>query len=222
MRKAVLVLVISIVFTWGNWLFGQSLELDKLRFNPGESINVSFQAPANLPENAWVGIIPSNIPHGSEAENDKHDLTYQYLKFRTSGTLVFTAPSEQGEYDFRMHDTDSNGKEIASISFSVGIWGGGTLTLDRSTFSPGERIAVQFTASADFPENAWVGIIPAHIPHGSETENDKYDLTYQYLKKNISGTLIFNAPGQPGAYDFRMFDTDSGGKEVTSVTFNVN
>ncbi|MDD5389950.1 MAG: discoidin domain-containing protein [Gallionellaceae bacterium] len=101
---------------------GASLSLDRTRFEPGAAITVRFTAPASWPSNAWVGIIPSRIAHGEEKENDRYDVSYQYLKKRASGTLTFTAPAA-GDWDFRMHDTDSNGKEMASISFSVGAAG---------------------------------------------------------------------------------------------------
>jgi hypothetical protein len=63
--------------------------------------------------------VPSHVPHGSEAENDKNDIAYQYLKGMQSGTMIFKAPAKIGAYDFRMHDTDNNGKEVASVSFQV-------------------------------------------------------------------------------------------------------
>jgi len=96
-----------------------SLSLDKTVFSPGDEIRVYFKAPPGYPEDAWVGIIPSNIPHGSEATNDQHDITYQYLKGRKSGTLIFQAPSQTGSWDFRMNDTDNNGREVAYVSFVV-------------------------------------------------------------------------------------------------------
>jgi hypothetical protein len=98
---------------------GPSLVTDKATYAPGEAISVTFTAPAGLPENAWVGIIPSAVPHGDEATNDNNDLTYQYLKGMTAGTLTFAAPMVAGSYDFRMHDTDDGGKEIASVTFTV-------------------------------------------------------------------------------------------------------
>lgn len=69
-------------------------------------------------QQALIGIIPSNIPHGDEEVNDAHDVTYQYLEGRTSGTLVFTAPSS-GYWDLRMHSSDSSGVEIATVSFTT-------------------------------------------------------------------------------------------------------
>ncbi len=98
---------------------GPSLATDKDAYAPGETITVTFVAPAGLPENAWVGIIPSNIAHGDESQNDMYDLAYQYLNGMTTGTLVFSAPPIPGSYDVRMHDSDSGGKEIASVTFTV-------------------------------------------------------------------------------------------------------
>ena len=95
------------------------LLLNKTEFEAGEEIVVSFSAPEEFEDNAWIGIIPSDTPHGSEATNDGVDLAYQYLKKRTNGELKFTAPSEPGSYDIRMHDKDNDGNEVASKSFVV-------------------------------------------------------------------------------------------------------
>ncbi len=96
-----------------------NLTLEKTVFGPSEKIKVYFQASSAFAENAWVGIIPSNVSHGSERENDKHDLSYQHLNKRTTGHLIFNAPAKPGSYDFRMHDTDNNGHEVASVSWVV-------------------------------------------------------------------------------------------------------
>jgi uncharacterized caspase-like protein len=95
-----------------------NLVLEKTVFAPGESIRVEFYASGNWARDAWIGIIPSNISHGSESVNDQHDITYQYIENRTNGAMVFTAPGS-GQWDLRMHDTDSNGREVAYISFTV-------------------------------------------------------------------------------------------------------
>ncbi len=326
-----------------------TLRLAKTSYEPGEEIRVEFTASANYAPDAWIGIIPSNIPHGQEAVNDQHELTYQFLSKRASGVLIFKAPQAPGSYDLRMNDADTNGREVASISLTVisgsttsggkscdspldGAWqldqnghigriefsragggwtgrvyfdeyrkwepltdvkfdvtqcrltffrpeakqphdatvtnsriegtfqsgggtygwkatrpgsGGGTgnppqpspvqpqppvptpptaqgasLRLQKTSFAPGEEIRVQFTASADFPRDAWVGLIPSYFPHGSEAENDKHELTYQYLEKRSSGVLVFTAP-RPGNFDLRMNDTDSNGREVASVSLTV-
>ncbi len=208
-----------------------SISLEKFEFNPGENIQVHFTTPAGFADNAWIGIIPSQVPHGSESVNDQHDLTYQYLLKRTSGTLVFTAPAQIGAFDFRLNDSDNNGREAASVSFKVSTSPGSapvsalkgpSIILNKHAFRSGEQIVLNFTASPDFQANAWIGIVPSSITHGSEAVNDQHDLTYQYLQNQVVGTLVFVAPDQPGAYDFRMNDSDNNGREVASVSFEVN
>ncbi len=204
----------------------QSLKIDNYSVKPGASISVYFSAPSTFADNAWIGIIPSNIQHGSEAVNDKHDVAYEYLKKRTSGSIRFKAPTKEGNYDFRMHDTDNNGKEVASVSFTVSKTGSqsnnGPINISQQNVKSGEAIQVNFNFSSEFPENAWIGIVPSHIEHGSEAINDKFDVSYQYLKKRKSGTLIFNAPDKEGKYDFRLNNTDDNGKEIAYVSFWVN
>ena len=117
-----LVLALSLAFVGCKGLVkpGQpSVSLNKDSFAPNEPVSVTFTAPANLPPDAWVGIIPSTVPHGDEATNDQYDLTYQYLNAMTSGVITLYAPNVPGAYDVRMHDTDNGGKEIASVSFTV-------------------------------------------------------------------------------------------------------
>lgn len=96
-----------------------------------------------------------------------------------------------------------------------------TLTLDKTTYSKGEEIVVKFTAQKGLPKDAWIGIIPSNVRHGSEAENDKYDLTYQYLNGKAKGTMKFAAPQKPGKYDIRLHSTDNNGVELMSVTFTV-
>jgi len=204
-------------------LGGGTLHLEKTTYKAGEQIRVRFTASDRFLEGAWVGIIPSHIPHGNESENDKNDLSYEYLRGRRSGTLTFRAPDKPGSYDLRMHDTDQDGREVASVTFTVTEVGADkpTIQLGKARFRPGEKMQVYFTAPLSFPENAWVGIIPSSVPHGSEARNDKNDLAYEYLGGLTSGTLSFTAPSAPGSYDLRMHDTDREGKEVASVTFQV-
>lgn len=100
--------------------------------------------------------------------------------------------------------------------------GSATLTLDKTTFAPGEQIQVHFTAPDTFPDDAWVGIIPSSVAHGSEAENDEYDEDYRYLEGEVEGVFEFIAPLVPGSYDFRMHDTDYEGLEVAFTTFHVS
>lgn len=198
------------------------LTLPKTSFLPGDDIDLTFQVAQPLPQGAWVGIIPSDIPHGSEDTNDQHDVDYQYVGGKTSGACKFRAPDKSGSYDFRLNDSDNSGTEIASISFAVGeTRKEGTLKLSKTTFLPGEQIELTFTASDTLPRDAWVGMIPAKVEHGKEQVNDQYDIQYQYVEKKTSGKMIFTAPPEGGSYDFRLNSDDNGGVEIASVAFQV-
>ena len=201
-----------------------SLQVDKITFYPGEEILVTYSAPGTLPDNAWLGLIPSGVTHGSEAEADQYDVDYQYLSGQNAGQLSLYAPQEPGSYDVRLFDTDrADGVEVASITVSVGSHDASqaSLQVSKSTLTPGEEFQVSFTAPATLPENAWIGIIPADVTHGSEEEADSYDIDYEYISGQTSGSITFYAPDEPGAYDVRLFDSDSDGSELVYVSFQV-
>ncbi|MCI0605012.1 hypothetical protein L0156_18660 [bacterium] len=199
-----------------------SIKLNKGTFTPGEEITVTFTTDLELPKSAWLGVIPSNVPHGKSDVNDQHDVDYQYVEGKKSASLKFHAPEKAGSYDFRLHDADSGGTEIGSATFQVGsVKLEGTLKLKKDAFAPGEEIDVEFTAPEALSPRAWIGMIPSNVPHGKEEVNDQHDIQWQYLEKKSSGVLRFVAPPENGSYDFRMNSTDSDGVEITSVTFKV-
>lgn len=222
MRTALSVAMLFILIALTQCGQQANLTLDRTTVAPGADIMVTFTAGAGFKENAWIGIIPSNIPHGNETENDAHDLVYKYLENQAEGTFTFMAPGQAGSYDFRMHDTDADGKEVASVTFTVKLYKeGASLKLDKEAYTPGEEIRVTFAAPAEWGAGAWVGIIPSDVPHGSEDENDQHDIAYRYLDKKTEGLVTFKAPKEKGKYDIRMHDTDNNGNEITSVSFNV-
>lgn len=196
--------------------------LKKNTFNPGDDIELEFSTAVPLPKNAWIGVIPSEVPHGDEGVNDQHDVNYQYIGDKNPNIFKFPAPDKPGSYDFRLND--SGGREIASVTFQVGeVKLEGTLKIHKDVFAPGEQIDVDFTAPEALPKNAWVGMIPSNIPHGKEEVNDQHDIGWNYLEKKSAGTLHFIAPPEQGSYDFRMNSSSSaGGVEITSVTFQVS
>jgi outer membrane protein OmpA-like peptidoglycan-associated protein len=211
----------SVTFKVQSADYKASIKLEKTTYSAGEEVNVSFSTSIPLPKTAWIGVVPSDIPHGKSQVNDQHDVGYQYVEGKTSDTLKFQAPEKPGSWDFRLHDFDG-GAEIASATFQVGSFElKGTLKLNKQSFVPGEQIELQFTAPVELPRSAWVGMVPSNVPHGKEDVNEQHDLQYAYLEKKPSGTLKFTAPPENGSYDFRMNSSDSNGVEITSVTFTV-
>ncbi|MBI3898696.1 MAG: OmpA family protein [Gammaproteobacteria bacterium] len=198
------------------------LTLPKNTYSAGETTTLMFELAQPLPKGAWIGLIPSAVPHGSVATNGKHYLAYQDVVAGLKGTLTFQVPEKSGSYDFRLNSSDNTGIEAASITFSVGaIKSEATLKLPKTQFLPGEQIDTTFTASETLPKSAWVGLVPSKVAHGREDENDKYDLQYEYVKKRTSGKMVFIAPSEPGSYDLRFNADENGGPEITSVTFQV-
>ncbi len=188
-------------------------------FSTGTKFTVRFEAATTFHDNAWLGVVPSDVPHGSEQVNDRHNLGYRYIRGRTSGEDVLTAPSQPGSYDVRLHDSDSDGREVASATFTVEA-AIGKVWLDKNEFTSAENMVVHYSALA-LGNYAWAGIIPSDIPHGSEEENDKHDLSYKYVTSDPDGTLTLIAPATEGSYDVRLHDTNNNGSEIASVTFNV-
>ncbi|CAG0991961.1 MAG: cohesin domain-containing protein [Candidatus Methanoperedens sp.] len=60
---------------------------------PGQKITVTFTAPGYQQD--WIAM------YAITAKNENYG-EYYYLGEKTSGTLTFTAPSQEGEYEFRM------------------------------------------------------------------------------------------------------------------------
>ena len=125
-------------------------------------IEFTFSVPPGLDKNAWIGTVPSQIKHGSESENDEHDVNYLYLDGRDSGTLKILAPRRPGNYDLRLHDTNDDGSEIAYASFTVKV-GKGSMTLDKETYSAGEEISIEFKTPEDIDTHAWVGLFLSSV-----------------------------------------------------------
>ncbi len=208
------------------------LTIDKTVYNAGDRIVVKFIGSSSYADNAWIGMLPSYITHGNEDDAGYHDLAYHYIGKKLNGELTFVAPSQSGDYDIRMFNTDTccNGQETCSVSFKVV---GGTnknilrtncgLTIDKESYYPGERICVDYSGTLSYANNAWIGIIPSYIAHGSEKIADQYNLDFKYIGKYPDGELILSAPLERGEYDVRMFNTDTccDGKEMCYSSFTV-
>jgi hypothetical protein len=187
------------------------LKLEKAGFFTGEKITVRFQAPSTYAANAWVGLIPSTVPHGSEAENDKNDLSKQHLGNRTSGELTFTVPASPGIYDLRMNDTDDGGSEVASVTFAVeggssGQASGVNLRTLKRTYAVGEPVDIEFSGLPGYSQD-WITVVPATAPDNSQGE-------WFYAGGMKSGIHTFSGL-QPGSYEVRVyFDWPSGGYDI--------
>lgn len=95
------------------------LETDKRNYAPGEDIKVIIEWNGTPDSSAWVGTVPAEIPHGDEYANDDADIEYYYLSDYGPGEYVFETDLEPGKYTVRINENDSEGVELAWVSFTV-------------------------------------------------------------------------------------------------------
>ena len=171
-----------------------------------------------------MGVVPSSIPHGSEEDNDSNDLGYVRIR---EGALHLIAPKEPGDYDARLNDSDEDGKEVASRTFKVTV-DPSPIVEPKILWAPtgpvpaGSELSIEFEAPLSYSENAWIGVVPSATAHGEEKVNDEAQRGYQHLNQRSRGKVVLTMPEEVGSYDVRMFDSDDGGKEVGSVSFEVS
>jgi hypothetical protein len=205
----------------GDFLLNSDNDLDKCD---------NFQ---KISHSRLTGIIKRAIPKGAKqtylrAILNKHSSTSEKFLIKAKQDLqntgwlpLLTGEGKHTEVKSEYTD-DSRENEVASDTPAKEEEAEKpSLTCTPSVAKPAELIFVDFNAPADYPPNAWIGIIPSHIPHGSEAQNNLYVISHEYLQKRTSGTLHFTAPINPGIYDVRMNDSDDNGKEVCSTTFRV-
>lgn len=149
--------------------------LSKATFSSLEDITFHFRVP-QLPGDAWIGIIPSGIPHGDEAVNDMHDTSFVHLHGETTGEVSLPNPGP-GEWTLRLHDTDNNGNEMAYVAFTVSgietdprpsitVVGGDSVPIDGP-------LEISFTGADE--NTAWVGI------YGEGGAHENHNGWWKYL-----------------------------------------
>ena len=179
-----------------------SLQVDKQVYKAEEPVQISFSSATALPDRAWVGIVPSEIPHGSESDADRHDVAYRYVSGQSSGTVTLAAPIKPGAWDVRL--LDGQGKELAHAGFEVMLpdYSLASMTLEAEAFDPGSAITLRFTAPEGLAKSAWVGLIPAEVPHGDGTVNDRHDVAYRYISTREERRVeLPDAKRRPGRRD---------------------
>ena len=67
--------------------------MSKPAYQLNEMITFDFVCPYYPKEDlAWIGIVPSSVPHGSEVINDQHDVHNKRLEGKISVRLSFPNP----------------------------------------------------------------------------------------------------------------------------------
>ena len=87
-----------------------------LRVAPGGEITVGYSGAPGF-ETDWIAIYKAG------AANEEYG-QWHYLRGETSGTLTFTAPGEDGEYEFRMFENWAGGGGFSEIARSEMVYVG--------------------------------------------------------------------------------------------------
>ncbi len=96
------------------------LKLNKKSYDVDEVIILTLTWKGTAADNAWVGIVPADIPHGDELVNDDHDIWYQYLDGMNSGEeFGVSITIDPGKYTMRVNENDDGGAELAWVEFTV-------------------------------------------------------------------------------------------------------
>jgi len=192
------------------------LNSENAEYRPEALIEFEYQVKENILQTSpWIGIIPSDVAHGDESENDKHDLNFIYIN-ENNGKLSLKAPLEEGMFDIRLHDTDFNGRELAFVSFEVKkpVESLPVITMNKKIFYPGEEIQVTFKNAPANTTRDWIGI------YRENSENTDY-LSWQYLNGLSDGEISFIGPSEIGNYQIKMFDNDSYQTIAVSETLQI-
>ena len=188
-----------------------AINLSKSSFKGNEGIDFTFVAP-ELPNDAWIGIVPAEIPHGDEAVNDEHETSFKYLEGRTRGGFTLPNPGT-GQWTLRMHDTDNNGRELAYAAFTVETASSDaptspSLSTETGRITPGSPITVSFSGASGDALN-WIGIYRKEAPSDAENHhgnwlyvNGSQTTVNERLKE---GSVTFPGGMGAGEYEARLF-----------------
>lgn len=81
------------------------LTLDKTEYEIGGSEEITGQLDAEgFGDEAWIGAVPSGVPHGDDERNDTYDTDYEYLSTLENGKFTLALPEAAGNYDLRICD----------------------------------------------------------------------------------------------------------------------
>lgn len=193
----------------------------------GTYADVPLTITGNIPDDAWITFVPSDVPHNEKDGDDANEPgKYQRLKDVENGIAHFEAPSKNGAYDIRVYDGDDpdTAREIAYKTVEI-VYADMTASVrvDSNVIKPGEEIRVYVEYSGLVRNDAWVGFIPSDVAH-TEKDSDDHNGDWGWVyEADETGYVLITAPTRTGTWDIRLFDGDGAyAKEVTYITVTVS
>jgi hypothetical protein len=208
MKKSVVILmtlaVLGLFFTFNGRAYAETLimTVSPLQCNVGDTITVTYHgAPGDTsPVDDTIDLFPS------DADNVSQAIAIQHLAGSMDGTLTFTAPDQVGIYNIRML---TSGTIAIAISPDIHVTTQALVSATPSVADPLGSITVTYSG-APGTQSDWIGICTTDAPDGQS-------ISSQFLNGATSGALTFDAPKQPGTYNFRMY---TGGVQTALATSN--
>lgn len=182
------------------------LSLEKGGFDPGESFTVSYESAPGLP-NDWIGIYRLDDVPGQVAS------TLWYYTSGSSGSIDFEG-LQAGYYFlayFLVNGYDQAGERLY---FSVGSELA-ELTTDKSDYSPGEEISVDYSNSPGLSTD-WIGIFNSNAQPGTAPL-----VSRKFAPGTRSGTVVFENTPSAGSYFAAMFINNSSARISNRIEFTV-
>jgi hypothetical protein len=150
-----------------------TITLEKTTFKPNEDFMVRFTIAPCISSDSWIGIVPSDVPHGDEKINRENiAFFHDVLRNQSSGDREFRTNFKEGSYDIRMNDP-TTGKEIASVSFNVTARTDTPPTENDNASKP--KPTSQLPIKVPFPEGNW--IVKWQNAPTEEQQNARFVLT---------------------------------------------
>jgi hypothetical protein len=88
-----------------------------------------------------------------------------------------------------------------------------SVSIGVAAVAPGDRMRVDFEGTPGYARD-WVGLF-------REGASDQAFVTWAYTEGQRAGQLAFEAPDEPGRYEFRLFENDGYTRLATSRAFDV-
>lgn len=200
--KKILSIFFVVALLLASWPVGANfantglISVSRAQVNPRDTVTLSYSGGSGL-TGAWIGLYKSG------AQNNAYT-SFQYINTNTSGTLNFEMPYEPGIYEFRMFRDSAytlwgTGPSVTVVEFAP------TVSVPTMTYYPKSPVVLTYSGTSGF-DGSWIGLYKTGAA-------DNAYATFQYINKNKSGTLTFEAPYEPGTYEFRVYK-DSGYRKI--------
>lgn len=98
-----------------------TITVSETEVRPGQEVLVSYTASSDWSTNAWIGLIPADIPLGDQKIADENDLDYRHLKNTRQGKLSFIIPDVEGIFNFRLYPSDDDSYSEVAVSESIKV-----------------------------------------------------------------------------------------------------